>query len=591
MLKDRVKALFEEPGCAHNTAKSEAARKAGCSKPLTPGAAAGGCAFDGAKIALQPVTDAAHLVHGPLACEGNSWDNRGSASSGSDLWRRSFTTDLTELDIVAGHSEKKLYRAIREIAQRFEPAAIFVYATCVTALIGDDIDAVCRHAAERYGLPVVPVHGAGFVGSKNFGNKLAGQALLDHVIGTVEPDDVGPTDLVILGEFNLAGEFWQVKPLLGRLGIRVRACVPGDARYADIAAAHTARATLVVCSTALVGLARRMRERWGIPYIEGSFYGVLDTSETLRQIARLLVARGAPADLVTRTEALVTAEEARAAARLAPYRTRLAGKRVLLNTGGVKSWSVVSALMEIGMEVVGTATKKSTPEDKQRIAILMRDDPHMFESMAPRDLYRMLADGEADIMLSGGRTQFIALKAKTPWLDINQERIHPYAGYDGMVELVRQIDLALHNPVWAQVRVPAPWDADGRLIEEVASLSATGAPSPLPVTGLSSPLPTGERSRAQHAGEGKPTSASADPHHPAPSAPTSPRQGEATESVAGVAPESLLAEMASPQPDDSFAARHRKKFAATRIDASDPEYLARHRKKFAASGADDMGEC
>ncbi len=63
-------------------------------------------------------------------------------------------------------------------------------------------------------------------------------------------------------------------------------------------------------------------------------------------------------------------------------------------------------------------------------------------------------------MLSGGRTQFIALKAKTPWLDINQERHHPYAGYDGMVELVRQIDLAIHNPVWAQVREPAPWDRE-----------------------------------------------------------------------------------------------------------------------------------
>ncbi len=70
----------------------------------------------------------------------------------------------------------------------------------------------------------------------------------------------------------------------------------------------------------------------------------------------------------------------------------------------------------------------------------------------------MLAAGKADIMLSGGRTQFIALKAKTPWLDINQERHHPYAGYDGMVELVRQIDLAIHNPAFAAVRAPAPWD-------------------------------------------------------------------------------------------------------------------------------------
>ncbi|MFX8558155.1 nitrogenase component 1, partial [Acinetobacter baumannii] len=74
----------------------------GCTKSLKPGAAAGGCAFDGAKIVLQPITDAAHLVHGPIACEGNSWDNRGSKSSGPLLYRTGFTTDLTELDVIGG---------------------------------------------------------------------------------------------------------------------------------------------------------------------------------------------------------------------------------------------------------------------------------------------------------------------------------------------------------------------------------------------------------------------------------------------------------------------------------------------------------
>jgi nitrogenase molybdenum-cofactor synthesis protein NifE len=548
MLKDKVQHLFNEPTCATNQAKSDKERKAGCSKPLTPGAAAGGCAFDGAKIALQPVTDVAHLIHAPLACEGNSWDNRGSGSSGSDLWRRSFTTDLTELDIVMGNGERKLYKAIREIATRFNPAAVFVYSTCVTALVGDDIEAVCRAAALKYGLPVIPVNAAGFLGSKNLGNKLAGDALFQHVMGTHEPDDVGPADINILGEFNLAGEFWAVKPLFENLGIRIRACIPGDARYHDIAAAHTARLNMVVCSTALVTLARRMQERWGLPFFEGSFYGISDTSDALRQTARLLVAGGAAPDLLDRTEALIAAEEAKAEAQLAPYRARLAGKRVLLNTGGVKSWSVVSALMEIGMEIVGTSVKKSTEEDRARIKALMRDDPHMFESMAPRDLYRMLADGEADIMLSGGRTQFIALKAKTAWLDINQERSHPYAGYSGMVELVRQIDLAIHNPIWAQVRGPAPWDDQGCVTH--------GADSPDGAEATSSP---GGR---------------AGPETPILMAPDPVGGGEGC----GI-------------DESAFAARHRKKFTDSRVDNSDTGYLARHRKKFAATLADDMGEC
>lgn len=524
MMKDKVQHLFVEPACQKNQAKSEKERRTGCSKPLTPGAAAGGCAFDGAKIALQPVTDVAHLVHGPLACEGNSWDNRGSGSSGPMLWRTSFTTDLAEIDIVMGQGERKLYKAIREIATRYRPPAIFVYSTCVTALVGDDIDAVCRHASEKYGVPVIPINAPGFVGSKNFGNKLAGEALFGHVMGTVEPDDLGPTDINVLGEFNLSGEFWMVKPLFERLGIRIRASIPGDARYADIAAAHTARVNMVVCSTALVTLARKMQERWGIPFFEGSFYGISDTSEALRNTAALLVEQGVAPSLLDRAEALIAEQEASALARLAPYRERLAGKRVLLNTGGVKSWSVVSALMEVGMEIVGTSVKKSTPEDKDRIRALMHDDPHMFEAMAPRDLYKLLAAGEADIMLSGGRTQFIALKAKVPWLDINQERHNAYAGYDGMVELVRQIDLAIHNPVWEEVRAAAPWDDAGQL---------TAAHS-------------------ESAGEDDPSK------EPAASA---------------------------------YVARHRKKFADTRVDNTDPNFLAHHRKKFAGAAGDDMGEC
>jgi nitrogenase molybdenum-cofactor synthesis protein NifE len=454
----RLQALFQEPACEKNQAKDPAQQKKGCSKPLTPGAAAGGCAFDGAKIVLQPVTDVAHLIHGPLACEGNSWDNRGAASSGPGLWRKSFTTDLTELDIVMGQGEKKLFKAIREIVEAHAPPAVFVYSTCVTALIGDDLDAVCFRASERFDTPVVPVHSPGFAGSKNLGNKLAGEALLDHVIGSHEPDDVSPMDVNILGEFNLSGEFWMVKPLLAKLGMRVRACIPGDARYLDIAGAHTARANMMVCSTALINLARKMEERWGIPYFEGSFYGIGDMSESLRQIARLLVAEGSPSDLIQRTEAVIAREEKRAWARIAAYRERLQGKKVLLFTGGVKSWSVVAALQEAGMEVVGTSVKKSTKEDKERIKQIMGEEAHMFDGLRPREMYKLLKEARADIMLSGGRTQFVALKAKMPWLDINQERHYAYAGYEGMVILIREISKALSNPVWEQVRTPAPWD-------------------------------------------------------------------------------------------------------------------------------------
>ncbi|MCD0420673.1 nitrogenase iron-molybdenum cofactor biosynthesis protein NifE [Rubrivivax sp. JA1024] len=457
-LNARIAQVFDEPGCDVNQAKGEKARKKGCTKQLTPGAAAGGCAFDGAKIALQPIADVAHLVHGPIACEGNSWDNRHSASSGPHIYRTGFTTDIDEFDVVYG-GEKRLFKAIREIAETVRPPAIFVYQTCVPAMIGDDIEAVCKRASERFGLPVVPVDVPGFAGPKNLGNKLGAEALLDYVIGTVEPDVSTPYDINIIGEYNLSGELWQVKPLLDALGVRVLACITGDGRYREIASAHRARANMMVCSKSMINVATRMQQRWGIPYFEGSFYGIADMSQTLRDIARLLAQTGAPADIVDRAEALIAAEEPRAYERLRAYRERLAGKRVLLITGGVKSWSVVSALQEAGLEIVGTSVKKSTKEDKQRIQEIMGDDAHMIEDLAPREMYRMLREARADIMLSGGRSQFVALKARMPWMDINQERHHAFAGYEGIVTMVAEIDKAIFNPVWQQVRAPAPWEA------------------------------------------------------------------------------------------------------------------------------------
>ena len=230
---------------------------------------------------------------------------------------------------------------------------------------------------------------------------------------------------------------------------------------------------MMVCSKAMINVARKMEERYGIPYFEGSFYGISDMSDSLRQIARLLVSRGAPTDLIDRTDWLIAEEEMRAWARLAQYKPRLAGKRVLLITGGVKSWSVVAALQEIGMEIVGTSIKKSTAEDKERIKELMGTDAHMIDEMTPREMYKMLKEARADIMLSGGRSQFVALKAKMPWLDINQERHHAYAGYEGMVDLVHEINKALFNPIWTQVRKPAPWEQ----VSEAVGLQPATAPT------------------------------------------------------------------------------------------------------------------
>src|SRR5689334_1298711 len=183
------------------------------------------CAYDGARVVLMPITDAIHLVHGPIACAGNSWDNRGARSSGSQLYRRGFTTEMLENDVVFG-GEKKLRRAILDLAARYagQAKAMFVYATCVTAMTGDDLEAVCRSVAGEVPIPVIPVNTPGFIGDKNIGNRLAGEVLLDHVIGTAEPAVTIDYDVNIIGEYNIAGDLWGMLPVFERLGIRILSC-------------------------------------------------------------------------------------------------------------------------------------------------------------------------------------------------------------------------------------------------------------------------------------------------------------------------------------------------------------------------------
>ncbi len=432
------------------------------------------CAFDGARVVLMPVTDAIHLVHGPIACAGNSWDNRGARSSGSQLYRRGFTTEMLHNDVVFG-GERKLHRAIVELAARYpEARAVFVYATCVTAMTGDDVEAVCRAAAAEVPIPVIPVNTPGFIGDKNIGNRLAGELLLEHVIGTAEPAAVTDYDVNLVGEYNIAGDLWGMLPLFERLGIRILSCISGDARFDDLRHAHRARLNVVICSKSLTNLARKMKKRWGIPWLEESFYGMTDTAKALRDMARELdLAKGGGSTVMRdRVEALVAEEEARCRARLAPHRARLEGARAVLFTGGVKTWSMVNALRELGVEILAAGTQNSTLEDFHRMKALMHRDARIIEDTSTAGLLGIMREKVPDLVVAGGKTKFLALKTRTPFLDINHGRAHPYAGYEGMVTFARQLDLTVNNPIWPALVARAPWE---RTAEELGSERARAA--------------------------------------------------------------------------------------------------------------------
>ena len=77
----------------------------------------------------------------------------------------------------------------------------------------------------------------------------------------------------------------------------------------------------------------------------------------------------------------------------------------------------------------------------------MKDHPRA--GRAPRrgrgagTLLKLLKDRAADMLIAGGRNQYLAVKEGYPFVDVNQERHTAYAGYQGLVNLAEQISNSL----------------------------------------------------------------------------------------------------------------------------------------------------
>jgi len=448
--RSKIKELMNESACSHSKDKKPGA---GCDMPK-PGLAAGGCAFDGAQISLFPYADAVHLVHGPQTCLGASWETRETLSSyeGKDHTVMGFTTGITTNDVIFG-GDKRLEESIAYIVQHYNPEGIFVYSTCVTAMVGDDIDMTCKLACEKHNIPVVPVHAPGFVGGKNLGSRLAGEAVLEHLIGTKEPEFTTPYDINLIGDYNVTGDMWQYLPIFEKIGIRVLSSLSGDGRVGNIRTAHRAKLNVIVCAKSLVTLCRKMNEKYEIPWISVSFYGKRDTTFAIREIVKSL----GDEKLIQKAEEIIALEEAKLAKELLPYRKLFAGKKAVLNTGGNKAWSIASGLQDLGIEVVATSIRKSTEDDIEKAREYLGSSGVLMKAPASEQA-KVIDERGADILLAGGRSLYTAIKKKISFIDVNQEKKVSYGGYSGLINLADDLKYAFANPVFANVSKRAPWE-------------------------------------------------------------------------------------------------------------------------------------
>ena len=401
------------------------------------------CVFCGSRVVLYPVADALHLVHGPVGCAAYTWDIRGALSSGPELHRMSFSTDLREKEVIYG-GEEKLYAALTELIPAYKPRAAFVYATCIVGLIGDDVAAVCRKVAVEQGIPVIPVHSEGFRGTKKDGYAAACNALA-QLIGRDNSGEAPEFAINILGDFNVAGETWLIKEYYREMGVEVVSCMTGDGRVEEIRRAHRASLNVVQCSGSMTALAEAMKERYGIPYNRVSYFGIEDTASALYEVARHFD----DPSMMTRTETLVRREIERILPEIQGYKAVLKGKKAAIYVGGsFKAFSLVKALRHLGISTALVGSQTGNKNDYDYLRQLCDEGTILVDDTNPLELSRFMKEKEVDLLIGGVKERPIAYKMGIAFCDHNHERKTALAGFEGMLNFSREVHSSIMSPVW-----------------------------------------------------------------------------------------------------------------------------------------------
>ncbi|GAM16782.1 nitrogenase iron-molybdenum cofactor biosynthesis protein NifE [Saccharicrinis fermentans] len=401
------------------------------------------CVFCGSRVVLYPIADALHLVHGPIGCAAYTWDIRGAMSSGPQLHRLSFSTDLREKDVVFG-GEKKLYSALTELIESYKPEAVFIYSTCIVGVIGDDVEAVARRLSNETGVDVLPVMSEGFKGTKKDGYKAACDALM-KLVGTDDNYLPPKYSINILGDFNLAGELWILAEYYKRIGVEIIACLTGDGRVEQVRKCHKASLNVVQCSGSMMHVAKEMEKKYDIPFKKVSYFGIEDMSDALYEVAQHFN----DPELMANARTLVSEEIAKLIPALQPYRQKLEGKKAAIYVGGAfKAISLVKALRLLGMQTVVVGSQTGNKDDYNLLQKICDKGTVIVDDSNPNELSDFVKQTGADLFIGGVKERPIAYKLGLGFCDHNHERKEALAGFVGMLNFAKEVYASVCSPVW-----------------------------------------------------------------------------------------------------------------------------------------------
>lgn len=470
--EDRLRACNAFGGSCCELARGA---KKGCLNGITRTfAQTQGCQLNLSMAILNTLRNVVIIIHAPIGCGGSSTAMAGLTKNFQKLRDAKATgliwlnTNLDENDVIKG-GEAKLREAVLYAEREFRPNAIIVANSCVPALIGDDLDGILAQLQTEVAAKIVPVHCEGFktkIQASAYDSVYHG--ILRNLVDVCEEERrVIPDELETLTEkhrisknvnvLNVSSmsrfDEDELTRLLRALDLNVR-FLPCYAHPDDFGTVTEAALNVSICATHDDYFVGHLQDRYGIPFVLRAIpIGIANTNKWLRDIAKFF-------KIEDSADRLIEAETRELETALAPYREVLRDKRAFLAGGEIRVLANASALVELGLEVVGMKGYHYDGFGDDFLDDLGLSEKVLFNVATgqPFEQANLLERLKPDIYVGHIGGNGWAAKQGIPVFPIFGQVVN-YMGYNGVFELARRLTRLLKNPVFnrniaANTRLP-----------------------------------------------------------------------------------------------------------------------------------------
>lgn len=395
--------------------------------------------------ALMSLDDSVFIAHSPQGCIGcttmaTDGFRVGQAHRGVKLIKnpRIIVSNIDQNDVVFG-GEKKLQEAIVYAGERYNPKLIFIFTSCASGIIGDDVDAIVRELQQTNKALLIPIHCEGFKSKVCASGFDAAFISIAKYILNKEKIEKIPNLINLFAPTTVSyKDQLEIERMLATLGVEAN-YIPFYSSLEKIKKIPAAVASTSICKVFADEFMQELADVYDIPFSHTVMpIGVRNTDKWFRGIAKIV-------GKASEAEKIIEQEHARVLPEIAKIKKRLQGKKVFICGGTGRSFAAAALLEDFGMELVGLETP--TYDVDAQIDIEYLNGIHKnfvvdIANMQPFEQINLVKRLKPDVFI-GVPTWAARLGIPTTHV-LDMKR--PTMGYDGILYLGNKIADQVDNP-------------------------------------------------------------------------------------------------------------------------------------------------